>query len=189
MVSTYESDGTAKTETSASGELNVEDLVLAYIVFGQDSSSGWTGAVMLTDSRTRPLHFGFATPIRPGTLQRLLYGNTLDEFIKVDVIGKKLVHEMPRVPDVMFVDSPELVSVRRITSFPVAALSRSQTDESKTSNLSVIQFSVGDFSEDHDRIAPLVNALETSVNLVDPFGRMREALKEALKEASKTGRS
>jgi hypothetical protein len=151
MVTDYQNDGAERTSTVPS-EKNIDDIILAYIIFGQDSSNGWTGAVMLTDSRTRPLHFGFATPIRPGTLQRLLYGGTLDEYIKVDVIANKLVNELPRVPDVIFVESPELVAVRRIVQFPVAALSRSHEVDGNA-NLSVVQFSTGENSSDHDQVA------------------------------------
>jgi hypothetical protein len=183
MAVKYETDGAASTEKGSLGGTNMEDIVLAYIIFGQDSSNGWTGAVMLTDSRTRPLHFAFATPVKPGTLQKLLYGGTLDEFVKVDVIAKKLIAELPRVPDVLFVESPELVAVRRVSKNPVASLTPSQTDESGNNNLSVVRFSTGEYTEDHDRVAPLIDALETSANLLDPFARMRDALKEALKAA------
>jgi hypothetical protein len=144
---------------------------------------------MLTDGRTRPLHFGFATPVRPNALQRILYGNTLDEFVKIDVIAHKLLENLPRIPDILFVESPELVRVRRITRFAVAALLNSHSDAGESPNLSHVRFSVEESAEDNDQVASMVNSLSTSVNLTDPFGRVREALKEALKEASKKGKA
>jgi hypothetical protein len=124
MSVNYETDGAPSSEATGQSDKNFEDVVLAYIIFGQDSSNGWTGAVMMTDSRTRPLHFGFATPIRPGTIQRLLYGSTFEEYVKVDVISNKLIHELPHVPDVMFVENADLLAVRRVAAFPVVSLSR-----------------------------------------------------------------
>ena len=182
-----EDDGSPdRSSSSMPSQHGVDDAVLGYIIFAQDQSAAWTGAVMLTDSRTRPLHFAFATPVRPTPLQKLLYGTTLDEYVRIDVIGKKLIPDLPRVPDVMFVETADSRAIRRVTPFPVAILSKSQGESPNTGAFSGVVFSTGDSRDDHEIVAPLISAIDGSINLLEPFGRMREALKEALKTAQKS---
>jgi hypothetical protein len=188
MAINFDTNDVGDLDTTPSPDRVVKDLVLAYVVFGQDSAGGWSGALMLTDSRTRPIHFGFATPIRPAKLQRLLYGNTLDEYVKIDIIAKRLLQEVPRAPHAIFVESSDLLSLRRITEYPIGFLSRSEGQQNGDSNASTAQVSTGDNYEDYDRVAPILSELDTSVDVLDPFARMKEALKEALQEAAKQGR-
>jgi hypothetical protein len=82
------------------------DWILCYLMCPTDGGGGFLGGILLTDNRARPLHFAFVQPVKPTKMQRILYGSTLDEQIKIDVITQKLWQGLPNPPDVLFVDAP-----------------------------------------------------------------------------------
>ncbi len=158
----------------------ISDLVLGYLSCPKDSP-GFLGCILVTDSRTRPLEFSYVFPVRPTTMQRILYGRTLEEHLMVDVIGKKLLTGISRKPDIVFVDSESLLGIARLSTTPVAYLAKKRDSDSGTSPFSTLVFKVGDNTADEDKVPGLIATLEPHVALYDPFERMIEALKEALK--------
>src|SRR5438128_287211 len=100
------------------------DLILCYLVCATDAAGGFLGAILLTDNRARPQHFAFVQPIKPTKLQRILYGSTLEEYIKVDVIAQKLWQGIPKKPDLLFVDAAELIAARRVAGVPTAFIAK-----------------------------------------------------------------
>jgi len=164
---------------------NQNETILSYLICPRDAAGAFRGALMLTDARVRPLHFAFVSPIRPTKIQRILYGPTLDEHVSVDVIGKKLLADLPVVPDVLLVDTQELIAVRRIADMPTAFLKRADGDGA--GSLSSLQYDAGTNVDDQEAVGQVLASLEMQVDLVEPFQRMREALKEAIKSGESVG--
>lgn len=157
------------------------DIMLAYLMCPQDAAGSYLGALMLTDHRTRPQHFSFVSPIRPTKIQRILYGPTLDEHLKVDVIGKKLLSDLPYVPELLVVETPELIGVRRVVHLPTAFLTKTGDGDIEPGRLTSLRYDTGAYTDDEEVVGQILASLETTVDLVEPFNRMREALKEAIK--------
>jgi hypothetical protein len=157
------------------------DLILCYLVCPTDAAGGFTGAVLLTDNRARPQHFAFVQPVKPTKLQRLLYGSTLDEYVRVDVIAQKLWQGLPKKPDVLFVEVPELIAARVVTGVPTACLSKVADSQANPSSLSTLRYDVGLHPEDESVVGEIVAALEGTCNLFEPFTRIKQALTEGLK--------
>jgi hypothetical protein len=179
MSSSGENDRAQQRDAT---EARVESIALAYLTCPQTPDRGHVGALLITDYRTRPLHFSYVSPIRPTTIQRLLYGRTLNSHVSVDVIASKLLSGgTPLRPAVLFVDSPELLEVRRVCQWPVAHLHATNPD---TTQLSTMRYDIGDHHQDSETVGRIVANLESITNLLDPFVRVREALKEALKAES-----
>lgn len=142
-------------------------------------NSNFVGAVLVTDSRGRPLDFAFVEPIRPSTMQKLLYGKTLDEHVRIDVIARKLLQGNSVRPDVVFVDTENLLVIRRIVDVPVAWLN--SNDGSDTDDLSTLTYRTNEAHDDEAVVGQLLSQLEGQVDFIEPFSRVTEALKEALK--------
>jgi len=136
----------------------------------------------VTDYRARPLHFAFVSPIRPTRIQRILYGSTLEEHVKIDVISEKLLKDLPFLPDALFVDTKELLTIRRAVEIPTAFLSKSIESEDNPGRLTTLEYDTGSSLDDQDIVGRVLASLESYVDLVEPFARMREALKEAIKK-------
>ena len=165
--------------------IDPDRVCLAYLSCPQDGAKGYLGALLLTDGRTRPLHFGYVAPVRPTVMQRILYGRTLEVHVKMDVIAKKLAHDgISKVPDVLFVDADDLLAARAIFNVPTAKLTRPEDKQSGVT-ISTYRYDTGGHAQDEEAVGRIVATLEQTVDLLDPFKRMEEALKEALKELSK----
>lgn len=157
------------------------DLVLCYLQCPTDAAGGFLGAILVTDYRARPQHYAYVQPVKPTKMQRILYGATLDEHIKVDVIAKKLWEGLPTKPDVLFVDAADLIATRRVSGIPTALLSKIPESELNPSSLTTFQFDVGPFKSDQSVVGQILAALEPTCNLIEPFSRIRQALTESLK--------
>ena len=157
------------------------DWILCYLVCATDAAGGFVGAILLADNRARPLHFAFVQPVKPTKMQKILYGSTLDEHIKIDVIAQKLWQGLPNPPDLLFVDALDLIVARRVTGVPTAFIAKAPDSETNPSSLSYLRYDVGPHKKDESLVGEIVNALEGTCNLLEPFTRIREALKEGLK--------
>jgi hypothetical protein len=149
------------------------ELVLCYLACPPDSD-GFVGAVLLTDGRGRPLHFAYVSPIRPTRMQRLLYGATLDEHLKVDVITSRLVQDLPTRPHLVFVDMPDLIGAKRVTGIPTALVSKPEGEPG------IRHETAPGTNGDRETIGDVLKTVEGSFNVTEPFGRVRDALKEVL---------
>ncbi len=159
------------------------ELVLAYLCCPQDAANAFLGALMITDYHTRPLHYSFVQPIRPTSYQKILFGSMLEEHVKVDVISNRLLKDLPYVPDILFVDSQELTNVRRICEIPTAFLAFDPNADHNPDRLTTLHYDAGHNQAHESFVGSVLASLERYVDLVDPFTRMREALKEAIKSA------
>jgi len=173
--------GNSATDSHDDTDGRPSGTILAYLACPQDAANGFLGALLVTDARARPLHFAYVSPIHPTAMQRLLYGSTLAEHVKIDVIAKILMQGVPVVPTVLFVDAPDLVSARRVAGLPTALLTRNPEPQPGTSNLSTLKYDTGTNREDQEVIGRLLAELEPWIDLVEPFTRLREAMKEAIK--------
>ena len=159
---------------------NLSELTLCYLICPQDAAKAFLGALMITDFRVRPFHYSYVSPVRPTTFQKILFGPTLNSHVKIDVIAEKLLKNIPRVPDVLFVDDMEILAVKQIIKKPTACLKKSTSQDAEPNRLSILDYKA-DSDEDQEIIGQIIAHLENLIDLVEPFSRMRQALKEAIK--------
>jgi hypothetical protein len=159
---------------------NISDLTLCYLTCPQDAAGAYMGALMITDFRARPIHFSYTSPVRPTIYQKILFASTLNPHVKIDVIAQKLLSGVPRVPDVLFVDDIEILPARQIIKKPTACLKKNISQDNNPAKLSILDYKV-ESNEDQEYIGQLIASLENLIDLVEPFSRMRQALKEAIK--------
>ena len=158
---------------------NPSELIFCYLSCPKQQNS-ILGAVMLTNLKVRPLHFSCVSPVRPTKLQRILYGSTLEGHILVDVIAKKLLSDVPHVPHLIFVDTKELLQVSNITNIPTVYL-KGRKGQGEPNNK--IEYET-DFDENFKTsLDRLFNQHLTSIDVLEPFKRLAEALDEIQKEA------
>lgn len=160
-----------------------ERYTLAYLSCPPGPDKNYLGGLLLTDSRSRPLHFGYVAPVRPTQIQRMLYGGTLQEHVRVDVIARKLFTDgIPVVPSVLFVDDSGLLPARHLVKVPTAVLAKRSSSEGQTTSLSSVQYETNIGSGDDDAVGSILASLEQTFDLTEPFDRIRDALKEAMKD-------
>jgi hypothetical protein len=77
-----------------------------------ESGKAIRGAFLLTDCDTKPLEFRCTNPIRPTSLQTVLYGQMLDSHLMLELIGLPLVNSLKQSPTLILVQEPGLLGLR-----------------------------------------------------------------------------
>ncbi|WP_233186299.1 hypothetical protein [Thermotoga sp. KOL6] len=69
------------------------------------------GGLLVVDERGIPMEFKYTDPIIPNELQKILYGGSLEVYLKSELIAKTLMKKMEKNPDFIFIRDPELLEV------------------------------------------------------------------------------
>lgn len=160
------------------------DLKLAYLdtaVF--DEGTVIRGAALVTDADTRPLEFRCTSSIKPTPLQRVLYGNTLDEYILVELISAPLMKVTRERPSLILVRNPMFLQARPFLQYPVVLISKDNKtalvtdtpDELET----IVITSHRNFPAEASTAKQILEKLMLKRDLLEPFERVRVALAEA----------
>jgi hypothetical protein len=157
---------------------------------------GFIAAVMVTDGRGYPLEFKATTPVRPSLVQRTLYGATLEKYVGVELCGKSLVRQLARKPEVIIVPDRSLLEIGHEVVAAVIAIWRAGEQLSVAPDNNSPHGTLnsqdgaqpliyeGRFRDDSKQADSLhiLEACSARFDLLETFGRMREALKLLPKE-------
>ena len=149
---------------------------------------GLFGGYLLVDVIGRPLEFHCTAPVKVSRAQQILYGSTLQSHLHGRQIGAALLSEGILAPQIVLTDLESMLHVRLHTILPVALVKRPEATACS-----------GDFSVGNSRVSPPPGNLESaasmeeqeellrgklaqlvaSVDLNEPFERIRAAIDEA----------
>ena len=100
----------------------MEDKKLAYLITRQVQTGGILGAVLICDTNGFPLEFRYTEPIIPTKIQKVLYGNNLEKYLKTDVILDSLLKVLSNNFDHLIVGDDSLLDYKDAKSiFKVAS--------------------------------------------------------------------
>ena len=71
--------------------------------------TGIIGGILVTDEKGFPLEFQYTDPILPTKIQRILYGASLDKYLKVDVILDNLLKVLTNKVDFIVVEEDQML--------------------------------------------------------------------------------
>jgi exonuclease VII small subunit len=161
---------------------------LAYYTVIDDDRTGWTGGLLLLNSGGRPLEFQCTLPVRPSRAHTILFGPTLRDHLIGDVIGPLLVQKCRAPISMLCCDQPEALRLEESVPFPVVLVDEAAEESegpiaddslsgSVTTELagSIIRFRI----EHTDIVKRIASNLGDFPDAVEPFERIREAIKEA----------
>lgn len=177
---------------------------LAFIAVRQHSKCGYFGGLLLLNPLGRPLEFHCTTPIQPTRAQEILYGPTLEAFLCGEQIARGLLAKVKNSPQIVFCDSPAVLSLRHLTSLPVMLvcdaiawnlatepleremaeidlrIPRGDSQDLATFSISEFPLAVpANFRQDIASIQDTWSQLEPRLDPREPFARIQEALIEA----------
>lgn len=161
------------------------------------------GALMITDGNGIPTEFKYTEPIKPTRLQQILYGKSLEHYLKHDVIRNKLFKSMNNKPDFVFISNqnPSLVGdvdgvpVVLIQRVPLKNLENVGEKEQRKENEVILK---EDMSRDPlrivtsteqagklDDICNFVLEQAFSLDFIEPLERIQAAMQAIIKEAKR----
>lgn len=155
-------------------------------------AAGYLGGYLVTNLWGRPLEFRLSTAVQPNRVQQILYGSTLQSYICADLIGKTLVERTSTTAQLVLTDREPSLDLRLLANVPVVWVASS--DDPVAVALAAQGAEVCPSNDDHGpllchprhpedaaRIRDVLCQLDGSLDLAEPFGRIREALSEARK--------
>lgn len=165
---------------------------LGFVTVRHHPTHGYFGGYLIVNNLARPLEFHCTLPVQPTRAQQILYGSTLDEFVCGEQIARALVSKAKGTPHVLFSDTCAVLTLRHMQSIPLASIEIPLNDEgslprpeSQRTDYHRFkafgkQFSVlPEFVCDCDAIRGLFDSDKSPLDLLEPFGRIEEALMEA----------
>lgn len=168
--------------SNAAASLNVGFLTVLH------DPSGYLGGYLVTNTWGRPLEFRLSTAVQPNRVQQILYGGTLAPYICADLIGKTLVDKAGVPVQLVVTDCPMALDLRLRLDAPVVWLAPpgeapagfgSPARPGSSSDGAI--FAHPRHPEDVTAVRGLLDRLDGTLDLAEPFVRIREAIGEARK--------
>lgn len=165
---------------------------LGFLTVRHHPSHGYFGGYLVVNCLARPLEFHCTLPVQPTRAQQILYGTTLGEFVCGEQIARALVAKAKATPQVLFSDTTSVLTLRHMQSIPLATIDSLLAIDSPLPHPEVKRdgyyrftafgrhFSVlPEFADDSHAIENLFDSETPPLDLLEPFGRIEEALIEA----------
>jgi hypothetical protein len=142
---------------------------LGFLTVVREAGS-YVGGYLVTNQWGRPLEFRLSTAVQPNRVQQILYAETLEPYICGDLIGKTLVEKAGIAVQVVITDVQPALDLRNRLDIPVVYLGQEGALSGHAR-----------FPGDAVSISELVERLRGTLELAEPFMRIREAMAEARK--------
>jgi hypothetical protein len=158
-----------------------------FLTVVEQPESGLVGGYLVLNASGRPLEFHCTAPVKPNRAQEILYGPTLKPFLYGEQIGEALVAKTKTDVLLVFTDQVAVLSVREAVSSPVLLLEtnrESRTESHHWFELDAFRVALEiQHSSDQPAVVDVWKTHHPTLDLVEPFDRIREALEEAQKSA------
>jgi hypothetical protein len=160
------------------------ELSFGFLTTLESPTHGLFGGYLVVDSLGRPIEFHCTAPVKVSRAQQILYGASLDSHLHGQQVGGALLAEAKTLPAVVLTDSASMLHVRPHTTLPVALVQRGGAPDAESDSTAfamggaTIRPHASDASLT-DTLAARLSTLATSVDLCEPFERVRAALDEA----------
>ena len=180
---------------------------IGFLTVIEHAEHGLFGGYLLLNISARPIEFHCTAPVRPNRAQEILYGPTLKPFLYGEQIGHTLVTRAKTQPLIVCTDVEPALAVRELVSLPVVLVAEKQNSETgddaadrsfrvdephreaapKMTRL--LHFSAGphqlglprEYESDKAEVMQCYERCQDTLDLNEPFERIREAIEEAQK--------
>jgi hypothetical protein len=154
-----------------------------------DDSLAIRGGILITDIDTKPYEFRITSPVRASFYQRTLYGNTLGDYVLIELISVPLIKELREDVNLIIVSSPPLLRIRPKISIPVALIkgetnltNENSEKESGSSRRLITIITHHEFPSENPIAQSILSPIMQKRDLFEPFERVKIALAEAHKQ-------
>ena len=183
---------------------------IGFLTVVEHPQHGLFGGLLILNLAGRPVEFHCTAPVKPNRAQEILYGPTLDSFLYGEQIGATLLGHAKSNPLVICTDREPVLALGELTELPVALVmppddlpgagptsipAGGQTilrlDAAHRHGPRLLCFELGrnrlalahTNEEGCRRVAERLAGAADSLDLWEPFTRIREAIEEAQQAA------
>jgi hypothetical protein len=167
---------------------------IGFYTVEESEFTGWTGGLLILNSGGRPLEFHCTLPVRPSRAHEILYGASLRDYLIGDAIGSLLLGRCRHTPLVVCCNQVEALQLDNETPYPLCLVCEAaESDEGPITDETIpgydlLEIACSGVRVARHRAAQLRAAIERLRNLpdvIEPFGRIREAIGEAQKQVAR----
>jgi hypothetical protein len=156
---------------------------LAFLTI-QSEGTAFIGALLVTNHWGRPLEFHITQPVQPTKLQQILFGPTLPAYLYCDVISKALLEKIETPIHLVITDFPEGVHCAAYSVAPAVCVSSNFESVQLPDMLLLLEnsdYRIYAAKTSQDVLAQAQRLLEQlkGLDLLEPFDRLREAIRES----------
>ena len=161
---------------------------IGYYTVIENERTGWTGGLLILNSGGRPLEFQCTLPVRPSRAHEILFGSTLRDHLIGDVIGPLLIQKCRTPLSLLCCDQVEAMRLESSLDAPVALVAEAaEGDEGPITDdmlvgsqcVSLAGASLRVVMEQVQRVTQLAQQFGDLPDAIEPFERIREAIREA----------
>ncbi len=162
---------------------------LGFLTVVDSGEIGCVGGYLILNMGGRPLEFHCTAPVRANRAQQILYGESLTPFVYGELIARALIDKAAIKPSIVFADQTETLSVQGMTQLPVVLLAGQLTDirrQPARHRFEVEGFTLElalQFEAQSETLARYVHRFVETIDLDEPFSRIRDAIEEAQRGA------
>lgn len=177
---------------------------IGYIDTYRSDRNVFIGGALVTDCFGIPLEFRHTDAVSPTRLEQILYGRSLDKYLKADTMANALLKDLEKKPDLLVVPDESYFSLTRNYPFPFVQLGTVRREPMPTPG------EVQEISENEIHLqvlsnrepvrikvdrknAPTLASVKTIVlevgrtmDIVEPFSRVQEALRTIADDAGRS---
>jgi hypothetical protein len=146
-----------------------------------NEGNAYVGGYLVTNVWGRPLEFRLTSAVQPNRVQQILYAETLIPYLCSDLIGKTLIDKTSGTVQLVVTDRAEVLDLRRKVDYPVICLAGDPPATEGQARRAHSLLCHPDYPDDSDWARRMLKASRRSLDLLEPFGRIREAIAEARK--------
>jgi hypothetical protein len=173
----FHREETTLSATAAPPVVSIGTLQLGFLTVLHEAN-GYLGGYLAVNGWGRPLEFRLTSAVQPNRVQQILYGGTLETYVCADLIGKTLVEKAGVAVQLVVTDREEVLDLRLKLDVPVAWLTPPAPNEVKGRQ----PFRCHPrFEADSTAVHDILERLDATFDLAEPFQRIREAIGEARK--------
>jgi hypothetical protein len=160
-----------------------------FLAVVESTEWGAVGGYLVLNTGGRPLEFHCTAPVKPSRSQEILYGNTLKPYLFGEQIAAALVAKAKVPALLLFTDSPAVMSLRDSIDTPLLLLDGTGSARTESSRWYPTQLDKFEtyleprFAKDESHIQQLWQLHGHTLDIAEPFARVRNALEEAQKSA------
>ena len=177
--------------------------LLGFLTVVDSPAHGLFGGYLVLSCAGRPLEFHCTAPVRASRAQKILYGPTLEPFLYGEQIGRSLIANSKLQPSAVLTNSRPVLATGQFTELPVVLIDNSAgtgnnrpVAPSETQMLDQVtakptSVKVGEYfvelpAGDHATIIKQLREISQQIDLLEPFDRIDEAIREAQRVGEST---
>ena len=170
--------------------------LLGYIVI-EGTEGQMRGAALAADMRGIPVDFIYTDPVRPTRLERIMLGNSMDTYLKEELMLEALLEGIGENPQIWICNDADLLDPLKTTGRVKAVLlsespqapleAKGQLESTSDPGVFVLQaaekgapvmieFPDGTRPDEVQQIAQILTKAEETMDILEPFTRIQKAL-------------